>query len=308
MTKDHTEPPDRLPLRSLYVFEAAARHRNMVRAAAELGMTQSAVSRHIRALEDQFHERLFQRGPRGLVLTEAGDVLSSYVGRGMAEIGAGFNRLWQPRQRATLEVTCSRTFALRILSPRIGSFIAASPWIDLRVNSHRYYSDPDRSDIDVSIRLGAGVWPNSVIIPLSAETLFPVCTPGLAAGSDEPLPFLQSAVLLHYTERAHWATWLRAAGLPESAAAMGPRFSEMAMALAAAEAGQGIAIARRSHVIDAIAEGRLVRPFAAFADDQEGYFLVMSHAAHQRSTVQAFAAWIKREMEELAAREAAPEA
>jgi DNA-binding transcriptional LysR family regulator len=292
----------------LYVFEAAARHRNMVRAAAELGMTQSAVSRHIKALEDQFRERLFQRGPRGLTLTEAGDVLSSYVGRGMAEIGAGFHRLWQPRQRATLEVECSRTFALRVLAPRIGSFIAASPWIDVRVNSHRYYSDSDRSDVDVSIRLGAGVWPNSVVTPLSAETLFPVCAPSLAGAGAQPLPFLQAAVLLHYTERTHWANWLRVAGLPESLAATGPRFTEMAMALAAAEAGQGVAIARRSHAIDAIAEGRLVRPFAAFADDHEGYFLVTSHAAHQRSTVQAFSAWIKREMAALNARDSAREA
>jgi DNA-binding transcriptional LysR family regulator len=307
MMTDHTDLPERLPLRSLYVFEAAARHRNMVRAAAELGMTQSAVSRHIKALEDQFRERLFQRGPRGLTLTEAGDVLSSYVARGMAEIGAGFQRLWQPRLRATLEVECSRTFALRILAPRIGSFIAAYPWIDLRVNSHRYYSDAEKSDVDVSIRLGAGLWPNSVITPLSAEALFPVCAPGLAAGA-EMLPYLQSAVLLHYSERAHWANWLRAAGLPEGLAAMGPRFSEMSIALAAAEAGQGLAIARRSHVIDAMAEGRLVRPFTAVDDDHEGYFLVTKYAAQQRSTVQAFGAWIKREMELLSARDGAAEA
>ncbi len=290
------------------MFEAAARHRNMVRAAAELGMTQGAVSRHIKALEEQFRERLFQRGPRGLTLTEAGDVLSCYVARGMAEIGAGFHRLWQPRQRATLEVECSRTFALRILAPRIGSFIAGSPWIDLRVNSHRYYSDSDRSDVDVSIRLGTGAWPNSVVTPLSAETLFPVCSPGLVREGAEALPFLQAAVLLHYTERAHWASWLRAAGLPESLAAMGPRFSEMSMALAAAEAGQGVAIARRSHVIDAIAAGRLARPFTPIADDQEGYFLVTSYAAHQRSTVQAFGAWIKREMDMLHARDGVAEA
>jgi LysR family glycine cleavage system transcriptional activator len=147
-----------------------------------------------------------------------------------------------------------------------------------------------------------------VVTPLSAETLFPVCSPGLVREGAEALPFLQAAVLLHYTERAHWASWLRAAGLPESLAAMGPRFSEMSMALAAAEAGQGVAIARRSHVIDAIAAGRLARPFTPIADDQEGYFLVTSYAAHQRSTVQAFGAWIKREMDMLHARDGVAEA
>ena len=289
-------------MRSLVAFEAAARHRNMVRAAEELGMTQGAISRHIRALEDQVREPLFVRGPRGVALTEAGDLLFSYAMRGLKEISEGFGRLWQPQRRETLEVRCSRTFAIRVLAPRVLSFAREFPWIDLQINSHRYYTELEGQGGVVAIRLGQGDWPDMSVTPLTQETLFPVCAPALARGTSEPQTYLGSALLLHYTERPHWTNWLHAAGLPTELAANGPRFSEMSMALAAAESGQGVAIARRTLVVDAIAEGRLVRPFAPIADDGEGYFLVTTPAARHSSTVQAFSDWLQGEVQRIETR------
>ncbi|HEY4249907.1 MAG TPA: LysR substrate-binding domain-containing protein [Roseomonas sp.] len=298
MDADNPRALDGLPLRALLVFEAAARHRNMVRAAVELGMTQGAVSRHVRALEDRLHEQLFRRGPRGLVLTEAGDVLSDYVARGFSELSAGLYRIGQPRQRTTLAVSCSRTFALRVLAPRIGGFIRAHAWIDLRIESHRYYTPLDRSDADLAIRLGDGKsWGEPVILPLTREALFPVCAPGLLQDPmPDPAAFLRGAVLLHYAERPYWAVWLRCAGLDPALAAVGPRFDETALTLAAAEAGQGIAMARSSHVERALAAGTLVRPFTAVHDDGTGYFIATTAAAQRRSTTQAFIGWCRREL------------
>jgi DNA-binding transcriptional LysR family regulator len=308
MTPAHTEALAGLPLQTLRVFEAAARHLNMVRAAAELGMTQGAVSRQIKALEEGLREQLFRRGPRGLTLTEAGDVLAEYVARGFGELATGLRRIGQPRRRTTLIVSASRTFALRVLAPRLGDFARLHPWIDLRVDGHRYYANLQRTDADLSIRLGDGRWRGGRVVPLlPREPLFPVCSPALwraAAGASvggrpravSPAEFLRQHVLLHYVERPYWADWLRTAGLEEIAGqgdSTGPCFDETAVALAAAEAGQGVAVARRAQVADALAAGRLVRPFATELDDGLGYFLVTTEAGIEKSTVQAFIRWLR---------------
>lgn len=302
MSSTHTQFRS-LPLRELLVFEAAARRGTMVAAAEELGMTQGGVSRHVKALEERLQETLFRRSARGLVLTEAGDLLASYVERGLGEIAAGVQRLWQPQGRVSLEITCSRTLALRVIAPRIGSFIRQNSWIDLRINTHRYYAETVGVEVAVGVRLGRGDWPGQLVMPLTREVMFPVCSPDYLASLKGPVlaDQLRGAILLHYLERPHWGNWLAAAGLPEELGKEGPRFSEMAMALAAAEAGQGVAIARRTHVAEALAAGRLVRPSTAEADDGEGYYLVMTPAAQARSTVRAFATWLHAEIADLAA-------
>jgi DNA-binding transcriptional LysR family regulator len=284
-----------LPLSALRAFDAAARHLNMARAAAELGVTQGAVSRQIGALEDRLKETLFHRGPRGLKLTEAGDLLADYVRRGLDQLETGMFRIGQPRSRATLVVNAARTFAMRVLAPRIGDFARAHPWIALRLDTHRYFAQLHGSDVDVAIRTGTGDWPGHVVHPLTAEEMFPVCAPALRAGAARDLPpaeFLARNTLLHYAERPHWAAWVAAAGLDPALAIPGPRFGETALALAAAEAGQGVAIAWGVLVADAIAEGRLLRPFPQSIADGTGYHLVMTEIAARRPAVQAFAAWI----------------
>lgn len=295
MNRDHTWSLRNLPLGALAVFDAAARHRNMVRAAAELGMTQSAVSRRIRALEEQLHEQLFRRGPRGLVLTEAGDLLADYVVRGLGELATGLHRLGQPKHRTTIAVTASRTFALRVLAPQVGAFVRGHPWVSLRLDSHRYTTSLERSDVDVAIRLGTGTWTDGVAVPLCGGQLVPVCTPAvaMAAQTMNLEDFLRAQVLLHYAERPHWVHWLRAAGANPTLAEHGPRFGETALALAAAEAGQGIAIARSIHVRQALADGRLVVPVPISIEDGLAYHLVATEAAMRRTTVQAFAAWCR---------------
>jgi LysR family glycine cleavage system transcriptional activator len=286
-----------LPLQALRAFDAAARHLNMARAAEELGVTQGAISRQIKALEERLHERLFSRGPRGLRLTEAGDLLADYVRRGLDQMESGMIRIGQPRSRATLVVNAARTFAMRVLAPRIAGFVRAHPWIELRLETHRYFAQLHGADVDVAIRAGSGEWPGHVVQALTREVMIPVCAPALRPAPDMPPgEFLSRTVLLHYAERPHWQAWLGLAGLDPALALPGPRFGETALALAAAEAGQGLAIAWGVLVADAIAAGRLVRPFATALEDGTGYHLVMTDSASRRSTVQAFAAWLRAEI------------
>ena len=284
-----------LPLQALRAFDAAARHLNMARAAAELGVTQGAISRQIKALEERLRERLFTRGPRGLRLTEAGDLLADYVRRGLEVLEAGLFRIEQPRSRTTLVVNAPRTFALRVLAPRIAGFVQLHPWIDLRVETHRYFAQLQGADVDVAIRTGTGDWPGHHVQPLTREVMVAVCAPALAAGlvGLAPAEAIRRVPLLHYAERPHWRAWAQAAGIDPALAEPGPRFDETALTLAAAEAGQGIAVAWRVLVADAIAEGKLVCPFDAIRDDGTGYHLVTAESAARRSTVAAFCAWLR---------------
>ncbi|MDO9500685.1 LysR substrate-binding domain-containing protein [Falsiroseomonas sp.] len=282
-----------LPLQALRVFDAAARHLNMARAAEELGVTQGAISRQVKSLEDQLAEPLFLRGPRGLKLTEAGDLLADYVRRGLEQLEAGLFRIGQPRSRTTLVVNAARTFAMRVLAPRIAGFTRAHPWIELRLETHRYFAQLHGADVDVAIRAGTGDWPGHVVRPLTREVLCPVCAPGYLPEGLPPAEAIAQATLLHYAERPHWRDWLLAAGLDPQLATPGPRFDETALALAAAEAGQGLAVGWGVLVADALAAGRLVRPFAETLDDGTGYHLVMTEMASRRSTVQAFGTWLQ---------------
>jgi hypothetical protein len=141
MTQAHIDPFAGIPITKLRVFDAAARHKNFVQAGLELGMTQGAVSRHIKSLEAGLGSSLFVRGPRGVSLTEGGDLLADYVRRAFNELATGLQRLGRPRRRATLSVVAPRSFAWRVLAPRIGGFVRQYPWIDLRVDTHRYYAN-----------------------------------------------------------------------------------------------------------------------------------------------------------------------
>ena len=301
-----TQGVSTLPLQALRAFDAAARHLNMARAAEELGVTQGAISRQVKSLEDQLAETLFLRGPRGLKLTEAGDLLADYVRRGLEQLEAGLFRIGQPRSRATLVINAARTFAMRVLAPRIAGFTREHPWIELRLETHRYFAQLHGADVDVAIRAGAGDWPGHVVRPLTREVLFPVCAPGYLPAGTPPAEAIARSTLLHYAERPHWRDWLLAAGLDPNLAGPGPRLDETALALAAAEAGQGLAVGWGVLVADALASGRLVRPFAAALDDGTGYHLVMTEMASRRSTVQTFCTWLHAAMGEDAPGRAAP--
>ena len=300
MTNDHIDPFVGIPLGKLRIFDAAARHRNFVRAATELGMTQGAVSRHIKSLEARLGMPLFQRGPRGVSLTEGGDLLADYVRRAFDELAIGLQRLGRPRQRTTLMVAAPRSFAWRVLAPCIGSFVAQHPWIDLRVDSHRYYAHIGHSPGDVAIGIGnSRDWPDLAVERLSTEIVFPVCAPSMCSGKGPIRPtsdFFRAHALLHYAERAHWSTWLHEAKLDPKLASSGVSFSETALMLAAAESGQGLGIARMTLVADALMRGTLIRPFGPDIDDGFSYFLLVRKNDLQKRTVRAFSDWLRAEM------------
>ncbi len=295
MSTDPPNPLARLPsLRSLYIFDAAARHLNLVRAAEELGLTQSALSRQIRQLEDFVGVELFVRLPRGLAFTEAGDILRNHCSHAFQELQEGIGTISGVRTRQSLRIAAARSYATRVLSHHVASFTSRYPWIDLIVDGHRHLASLDRHEADAAIRVGDGRWPDVTGEKIEDDPLFPIASPDLVSriGTADVALLAEEAPLLHYFERPYWAVWTREAGISLTAKLRNIRFSETVMMLEAAEAGQGIAIARRSLVREALARGRLVRLSDVNVEDGIGYFFCATPEAARKETVKRFREWV----------------
>ena len=295
MSLSHNEILQHLPsLRALYIFDAAARHLNLVRAAEELCLTQGALSRQIRTLEDHIGIPLFIRTPRGLKFTEAGDILRNHCRQAFDQLEEGLGTISPVRRRQTLLVAVARSYTTRVICHRIADFVDKYPSVDLVLDGHRHLVDLATNEADAAIRVGDGQWTDSTVEKIEDDPLFPVASPALVEklGTHDIPTLTESATLLHFAERPYWETWTRGACVPLSRHTRNVRFSESVMMLEAAEAGQGIAIARRSLVREAIKTGRLVRLSKVDVDDGIGYFFCATVEGMQRQTVQWFRKWL----------------
>jgi LysR family glycine cleavage system transcriptional activator len=162
------------------------------------------------------------------------------------------------------------------------------------LDGHRHLADLSKGEADIAIRVGKGDWPDARGEKLGDDPLFPVIAPSLAEqlGSSGIPADLDQVTFLHFTERNYWDAWAERAGLPAFRAKRNIRFSESVMMLEAAEQGQGIAIARRSLVEDALRLGRLVKMSDIELDDGIGYYLCYTPEKANHSTVKAFRDWM----------------
>jgi LysR family glycine cleavage system transcriptional activator len=186
---------------------------------------------------------------------------------------------------------------VRWLVLRLGRFHAANPQIDLRLSATGALADFAREDVDVAIGYGHGDWPGLKSVRLLDLRGFPVCSPRLLT---EGPPLLQPRdlarhTLLHEDDGAFWRQWLDAAGASEIDADRGPRFDDTHLALAAAEAGQGVALGDDALVAAELAQGRLVSPFATEIGTDKAYWLVHPPEAEARPKVAAFRSWFLAE-------------
>jgi LysR family glycine cleavage system transcriptional activator len=282
------------PLNALRAFEAAARHESFTRAAAELFVTQGAVSHQVKALETQLGVRLFNREPQGLALTEAGKDYLVAVRDGFDRIALGTERLLQRQNAGVLTVSTSPDFAAKWLVHRLGSFVEAHPEIDLRVSATLHHVDFSREEVDVAVRHGDGDWPGLDTVRLSSEQLFPVCSPKLLSGRkrlSKPSDVLKYP-LIHMDTRTDWTRWLQAAGLDDAKVIHGPVLNRASMVIDAAINGQGIALARTTLSAHDILNGRLVRPFAEALRLAKTYWIVCPKATASLPKIQTFREWL----------------
>lgn len=288
------------PLGMLRVFEAAARHRSFTRAAAELNVTQSAVSHQIRALEDWLGRPLFVRRNRSLDLTDAASTLAPPLTRAFDQMDDAVRRVARDEAERVLTVSAMPSFASRWLLPRLEGFQRARPDLDVLIQTSLGLADFARQDVDLALRFGRGPWPGLECQRLLDDAILPVCSPRLLTG---PHPLVRPDDLAHHTLLHDdfiigWAEWLQAQGVTGVDARRGPRFTDSALILQLAVEGRGVALARRVLASRDLAEGRLVRPFGDAVPIDLAYWIVAPAAHFRRPKVAAFRDWILREAAE----------
>jgi LysR family transcriptional regulator, glycine cleavage system transcriptional activator len=297
------------PLDLIQGFEAAARTLSFTKAAEELLLTQSAVSRQIRSLEDHLGVALFERRPRRLELTEQGHALYRTAAELLERLQETTNRLRSDAAALQLTVTTTGGFASLWLIPRLRSFTALHPDVDVRISATYKAIDLERSGVDVAVRFCKPDEAPEGAIRLFDEELFPVCSPSLQTGGEagaltegrHPLravPDLAHHSLLHIDHaRDHmdWDTWLAAQGHAGLRPAGSIRFDTYEQMIQAAVGGQGVAMGIGRLVHGLMASGQLVAPFGESAVGSRAYFIIRSAQTRDRPHVRAFVDWLVAE-------------
>ncbi len=285
------------PLNSLRAFEAAARHLSFTKGAAELNVTQGAVSHQVKALEERLGFKLFLRRRQGLLLTEAGRACQLFVRDAFDRLGAGFDALYEKDDAGILTVSVSPNFASKWLVSRIGKFSEAFPGIDLRISASLQHIDFSREDVDLAVRHGEGRWPDLHAVCLTEETLFPMCSPALMEGP-HPLSRRENLAhhpLIHLDNREDWLKWLNAAGVDGLDSSKGAVFNQASLALDAAAGRQGVVLGRSALAASDLLAGRLVRPFGPSLPVGYAYYIVCPKPTAERSKIRAFRDWLLAE-------------
>lgn len=288
----------RLPtLSALRAFEAAARLGSFSRAADELHVTHAAISHQVRRLEEELELSLFHRTGRAVELTDTGRRLLPVLTAAFDQIAEVWQQI-QGSEGGPLTVSVEPSFAARWLVVRLGKFYRAYPEVQLRLMPSGELTEFDREDVDIGIRYGLGGWEDVVAEKLFEATEYPVCSPTLLDRAKPVLTpaDLQSYPLLHEETMGHWLNWLKAAGVEEPGwAARGPLFIEASLALQAAAAGQGVALANDALAMADLAEGRLIRLLDIGVPDEESYWLVYPERSVRKPKVLAFRQWLREE-------------
>ncbi|WP_294255794.1 LysR family transcriptional regulator [uncultured Comamonas sp.] len=283
-----------LPLNALRMFDAAARHLSLTRAAQELHVTQAAVSQHIRNLEERLGKPLFRRLPRGLALTDEGRALWPAVAQSFERIEQSLQQVAEPRPREILTVGVVGTFAIGWLIPRLSQFQQLHPYIDLRLLTNNNRVDLAGEGLDAAVRFGDGAWHGTHAQMLLRAPLSPMCTPMLAQQLREPADLARQTLLRSYRMQ-EWEGWF--AGLDQSAPlARGAMFdSSLTLAEAAAQ-GAGIALLPARMFEHMLQQGRLVRPFVHEVDTG-AYWLTYLKSRQASAALQTFRQWLMTQLQ-----------
>jgi LysR family glycine cleavage system transcriptional activator len=289
------------PLESLVAFESAARHLSFTRAADEIALTQSAISRQIQALESRLGVALFRRLHRALALTDDGRTLQLAVVDALVRLDRATREIRHAERVKTVVLTTTPGFAGLWLIPRLAGFVAAHPGVDVRISTSNELVNLERDGVDVAVRyrpvdaaLPAGA------VPLFGETVYPVCSPKLRASKLAPLKQpadLARHILLRMesgnsSQLMDWDLWLHAFGLSDLKPAGMLHFSSYDQLISAAIAGQGIALGRMPLIERVLAEKKLVAPFSKTLVSPRSYCVMVSTASAAKPEVRAFVDWL----------------
>lgn len=294
---------NRIPLKAIQAFEAAARLSSFALAAEELFVTPSAVSHQIKLLEDQFGVRLFHRVHRAVVLTDSGQRYAEEISAAFSRIDTATRELGSTAKSDILTIHSTPSFATQWLMPRLARFSAAHPDTDVRLNAS--YPPPAElllQGVDIDIRYGMKrVLPaGTMVLAFPIETIVPLCAPELMAGA---YPIRRTEDLGHHTLihsevcLVGWRDWMRRHRKVTLDISRGPRFDRSFMAISAAVDGQGVCLESLLLVERELETGKLVAPLGLDGLKVQGYTFNLLKSRVDLPKIRNFQEWLFRELQ-----------
>lgn len=287
--------PELPTISCLQAFESVARHGSITRAATELSLTQSAVSRQIHQLESLLDVSLFERVRQRVVITDAGKLYLNDVSRVMSGLKDATSRIMACGGKTNLlNLAVLPTFATQWLMPRLNDFLEKHPGVTINLATRLVPFDFGIEPFDAAIHYGSSNWPGAVAHRLVDEITVPVCSPKLkqALRIRKPADLIRM-VLLHQTTRTEaWMEWFQIAGVENPHAFRGPRFEQFAMITQAAICDLGVALLPKLLIEDELASGKLVLLFDRPIRSANAYYLVVPESKTSSMLPAAFTQWI----------------
>ncbi|WP_083533070.1 LysR family transcriptional regulator [Bosea sp. WAO] len=295
------------PLSAVRAFEAAARHGSFTRAAAELGMTQAAVSYQIKLLEDRLGLPLFQRQARRVVLTETGERLASSVMDSFDGLRAAFAAVTETAE-GVLSIQALPTIASNWLVPRLGLFQCANPGLAVRMTTQTGLHEPQSDDCDVAIRRGSGQWPGLEAHWLMKSEFTPLCGPNLFRDLGRPPQPSDLLRVKRIGKTEAWDQWFAAAGVNSEATPTEAGFdlAVQQLEVTAALASNGAAMCSPVFFRRELCEGLLIQPFALMLEGGYDYWLTYPARRRTARKITLFRDWLLEQAREPAAISSAP--
>ncbi|CAB3858480.1 MAG: LysR family transcriptional regulator [Achromobacter mucicolens] len=290
---------------ALQCFEAVARHMSVTRAAEELHMTQSAISKQIAQLEALLRNPLFLRVRRRLQLTPAGALYQSEVRTILNQVDMSSRYiLTYGSETQVLTIGTQPTFGSRWLIPRLQRFMAAHPDIQVKVRSETRPFDLMQAKIDISFFFGHGTLPGAQCLELFEADVVPVCAPGfLRGGRIASLDDLSQQTLIQCASRPEaWHDYFSHQQFQSDSSYHGPRFDTFYMCVRAAEGGCGIALTPRLLAEEELQAGKLVIPWGYVQPSDGAYFVAYSEHSAEVPKIKQFVAWVRDEARQQEAR------
>lgn len=282
-------------LSALAAFESAARHQNFARAGAELNITASAISHHVRKLEQRLKVTLFERHARGVRLTPEGRRLADSASSAIADIesvAAGLAPV--DEARPIVRISTLHSLVYTWLLPRLAAFTERHPAIRLSIVTEASLARFEDGGADLAIRHGPGHWPGLASLHLMDDTLFPVAAPAFQKRAHiRRAADLVQQPLIHDLARQGWHDWFRAAGIDSAHVREHLVFSDSTDALRAAACGLGVTLARGRIAVPYLESGELVRLCGPDVPTRWQYYVVYPAHRPLKPAAQVFVDWVR---------------
>jgi DNA-binding transcriptional LysR family regulator len=279
-------------LLGLRVFTVVARLQSVTRTAEELSVTPGAVSQQLRQLEELLGTDLFHRTGGRLSLTEEGRMLSIQSEACFHQMSRAVDEVVRRAAATSLRVKLPPTLAIHWLLPRLTSFYAQHPDIQLDISTYLHAEGGTLEQADLVLRIGSGIWDDGVSELIFDDCNVPICSPEIARRLRTPADIANENLLHSMIRPEVWPIWLKAQHLDPKLQTRGTRFAMAALAYQAAQKGLGVAIAQTIYVKDGLAANGLVTPFPEPVMTGHGYYLVYDKRRAEQKSIRAFRNWI----------------